>query len=159
MAAETTLGNTFLCDKLPYTFMITDPESLVPELRQLRGVKDVEIVGFPSGKELWVVLGDPIDTDGLHRASASLGYAVLRSGSLASKLPRSLAEMIWDGTTHVVTKHPHGWKKLISTLGLRPAVKIARDLATGDTVYNINDSDGLAILREYLKVAFHREES
>jgi hypothetical protein len=159
MAAETTLGNPFLCDKLSHTFMITDPESLVPELRQLRGVKDVEIVGFPSGKELWVVLRDPIDTDGLHRASASLGYAVLRSGSLASKLPRSLAEMIWDGTTHIVTKHPHGWKKLISTLGMRPAVKIAKDLVTGDTFYNVNDSDGLAILREYLKAAFHREES
>jgi len=131
--------------------MITDPEYLVPELRRFRGVKDVEIVGFPSGKELWVVLRDPIDTDELHRASAGLGYVVVKSGSLPSKLPRSLAEMIWDGTTHVVTKHPHGWKKLLATLGLRPVVKIARDLATGDTVCHTNDSDGLAILREYLK--------
>jgi hypothetical protein len=131
--------------------MIIDPESLVPELRQLRGVKDVEIVGFPSRKELWVVLRDPVHTDELCKASASLGYAVVKSGSLASKLPRSLAEMIWDGTTHVVTKHPHGWKKLISTLGIRPVVKIARDLATGDTVFHVNDSDGLAILREYLE--------
>ena len=146
-----TPGNPFLWDTFPHTFMIIDPEYLVPELRRFRGVKDVEIVPFPSGKELWVVLRDPIDTDRLHRASASLGYAVVKSGSLPSKLPRSLAEMIWDGTTHVVTKHPHGWKKLISTLGSRPAVKIARDLATGDTVCHINDSDGLAILREYLK--------
>ena len=139
--------------------MITDPESLVPELRRLRGVKDVEIVGFPSRKELWVVLKDPIDSDSLQKASASLGYAVLRSGSLASKLPRSLAEMIWDGTTHIVTKHPHGWRKLISTLGLQPVVKITRDLATGDTVCDVNDNDGLAILREYLKATFHQEES
>jgi hypothetical protein len=131
--------------------MIADPESLAPELRLLRGVKDVEIVGFPSGKELWVVLRDPIDTDGLQRASSRLGYAVVKSGSLPSKLPRSLAEMIWDGVTHVVTRHPHGWKKLISTLGSRPVAEIARDLATGDTIYQINDSDGLAILREYLK--------
>jgi hypothetical protein len=131
--------------------MIIDPESLVPELRQLRGVKDVEIVGFPSRKELWVVLGDPVHTDELCKASTSHGYAVVKSGSLPSKLPRSLAEMIWDGTTHVVTKHPHGWKKLISTLGLRPVVKIARDLTTGDTVFHVNDSDGIAILREYLK--------
>lgn len=145
------LGNPFLWDRFPHTFMITDPESLVPELRRLRGVKDVEIVGFPSGKELWAVLSDPIDTDALRKVSASLGYAVVKSGSLPSKLPRSLAEMIWDGTTHIVTKHPHGWKKLISTLGSRPVVKIARDLVTGDTFYHINDSDGLAILREYLK--------
>jgi hypothetical protein len=131
--------------------MITDPESLVPELRELRGIKDVEIVTFSSRKELWVVLRNPIDTAALHRASASLGYTVLRSGSLASKLPRSLAEMIWDGTTHIVTKHPHGWKKLMSNLGMRPVVKITKDLVTGDIYFNVNDGDGLAILREYLK--------
>jgi hypothetical protein len=131
--------------------MIIDPESLVPELRQLHGVKDVEIVGFPLRKELWVILRAPVHTDELCRTSANLGYAVVKLGSLASKLPRSLAEMIWDGTTHVVTKHPHAWKKLISTLGSRPAAKVARDLATGDTVFHVNDSDGLAILREYLK--------
>lgn len=131
--------------------MIADPESVATELRRLPGVKDIDIVAFPSGKELWVILSDTINIDKLRTASASSGYKVVKSGWLPSKLPRSLAEMIWDGTTHVVTKHPHGWKKLISTLGSRPVVEIARDLATGDTVYHINDSDGLAILREYLK--------
>jgi hypothetical protein len=134
-----------------HAFMITDPEAFVSELRRLRGVKDVEIVEFQSGKELWVVLRDPIDIGALERISASFHYNVVKSGSLPSKLPRSLAEMIWDGTTHVVTRHPQGWKKLVSTLGLRPAAKIARDLATGDTVCQVNDGDGLAILREYLK--------
>jgi len=131
--------------------MIADPESVATELRRLPGVKDIDIVAFPWGKELWVILSDPINITKLRKASASSGHKVVKSGWLPSKLPRSLAEMIWDGTTHVVTKHPHGWKKLISTLGSRPVVEIARDLATGDTVYHINDSDGLAILREYLK--------
>jgi hypothetical protein len=134
-----------------HAFMITDPEAFVSELRRLRGVKDVEIVEFQSGKELWVVLRDPIDIVALERISAAFHYTVVKSGSLPSKLPRSLAEMIWDGTTHVITRHPHGWKRLVSTLRLRPAAKIVRDLATGDTIYHVNDGDGLQILREYLK--------
>ena len=131
--------------------MIADPESLASELRSLPGVKDVDIVQFPSGKELWIVLRDPINIDKLYKASASLGYAVAKSGSFASRLPRSLAEMVWDGVTHVITRHPHGWKKLRSTLGFAPVAKIAKDLATGDTVCQMNDSDGLKILQEYLR--------
>jgi hypothetical protein len=88
--------------------MITDPESLVPELRELRGIKDVEIVTFSSRKELWVVLRNPIDTAALQRASASLGYTVLRSGSLASKLPRSLAEM--KTPTRLEEAHIYSWR-------------------------------------------------
>ncbi len=145
------LGNAFLVDELSRRFMIVDPESLVPELRSLPGVKDVDVVQFPSGKELWVILRNPIDPDRLRKASGSLGYTVAKSGWLPSKLPRSLAEMIWDGVTYVITKHPHGWRRLRSTLGVAPVAKIAKDLATGDTAYHVNDSDGLAILRDYLK--------
>ncbi len=131
--------------------MILDPESLAAELRPLSGVKDVDVVRFSSGKELWVVLRDPVDIDRLLKASASLGYTVAKSGSFASRLPRSLAEMIWDGTTLVVTKHPHGWKRLKSSLGVDPVAKITKDLATEDVVYQINDTDGLKILQDYLK--------
>lgn len=130
--------------------MIADPESVVSELRWLPGVKDVDIVQFPSGKELWVVLRDPINLDKLHKASEALGYTLVKEGSLLSKLPRSLAEMVWDGSMYAITKHPHGWKRLKSSLGFGPVARIAKDLATRDTVYRINDSDGLKILQEYL---------
>ena len=145
------LGNPFVSDQLFRTGMIADPEPVASELRWLPGIKDVEIVQFPWGKELWVVLRDPIHIEKLRKASGELGYTVAKSGSLASKLPRSLAEMIWDGVTHVVTKHPHGWKRLRTAVGLAPVAKIAKDLATGDTVYQVNDSDGLKILQDYLK--------
>jgi len=131
--------------------MIVDPESLITELRSLSGVKDVDIVQFPSGKELWVVLKDPVNTDKLSEASKSWGYMAVKVGSLPSRLPRSLAEMVWDGVTHVVTRHPHRWRRLKSTLGVAPVAKIANDLATGDTVYQLNDSDGLKVLQDYLK--------
>ena len=131
--------------------MIANPESLVAELRAFPEVKDLDILELSSGKELWVVLRNPIDLDKLRKASGGLGYTVAKSGSLPSKLPRSLAEMLWDGVTYVITKHPRGWRKFRATLGVAPVAKIAKDLATGDTVYHVNDTDGLAILRDYLK--------
>ncbi len=131
--------------------MISNPESLLSELRLLPGVKDVDIVQFPSGKELWVVLRNPIDLDRLRKASGSLGYTVDRVGSLASKLPQSLAEMIWDGVMYVVAKEAHGWKRFGFTRSSMATAKIARDLVREDTIYHVNNDEGLAILRDYLK--------
>lgn len=125
--------------------MIGDPESAASALRSVSGIKDVDIVLFPSGKELWVVLRDPVNLDRLRNASESLGYIVARRGSWVSKLPRSLAEMIWDGVMYVVTKHTH----VPGSHGF--AARIMKDLATGDTVYDAVESDGLKILQEYLK--------
>jgi hypothetical protein len=125
--------------------MISDPEQVASALRPLSGVKDVDVVQFPSGRELWIVLRDPINLDRLRKISEGLGYIVARRDSLFSKLPRSLAEMIWDGVTYVITKHSHVPGKHES------AARIIRDLATGDTVYHTIDSDGLRILQEYLK--------
>jgi len=131
--------------------MIPDPETLVPTLRSTTGVKDVDIVQFSARKELWVMLERPIDDERLRKAAEDSGYKVARVGSFASRLPRSLAEMIWDGVTHVVTRHPHGWKRLWSALGTAPAAQVARNLATEETICRVNDSDGLKILQEYLK--------
>jgi hypothetical protein len=125
--------------------MIGDPESVASALRSLSGIKDVDIVLFPSGKELWVVLRDPINLDRLRKTSESLGYIVARRGSWVSKLPRSLAEMIWDGVMYVVTEHTH----VPGKQGF--AARIMKDLATGDTIYHTVESDGLKILQEYLK--------
>jgi hypothetical protein len=125
--------------------MIGDPESVAVALRSVSGVKDVDVVQFPSGKELWIVLKDPVNLDRLRKASERLGYVVARRGSWASMLPRSLAEMIWDGVLYVVTKHTR-------VLGKEECgARVMKDLATGDTIYHIVEADGLEILREYLR--------
>jgi hypothetical protein len=125
--------------------MIPDPEPVAIALRSAPGVKDVDVVQFPLGKELWVVLKDPINIDRLRRISESLGYMVARRSSLISKLPRSLAEMVWDGVTYVITRHTHvpGNQEC--------SARVMKDLATGDLIYHVMDADGLEILKEYLK--------
>ena len=128
--------------------MISDPEPVASELRSQPGIKHVDIVQFPTGKELWVVLREPVNLDRLRKSSESLGYIVARRDSLISKLPRSLAEMIWDGITYVITKHTHVPGKQ------EPAARLMKDLATGDMMYHINESDGLKILQDYLKSSF-----
>jgi hypothetical protein len=125
--------------------MIDDPEPVASALRSAPGVKDVDVVQFPSGKELWVVLKDPINIDRLQSISESLGYIVARRGSLISKLPRSLAEMVWDGVTYVITKHTHVPEEHENS------ARVMKDLATGDLIYHVIDADGLQILKEYLK--------
>ena len=131
--------------------MITDPESSVQELRSQPAVKHVDIPQFPSGKELWIVLRDPINLEKLEKASQSLGYAVVKVGSLPSKLPRSLAELIWDGVTYVVTKNQQPWWKPKFGPDSSSVAKIVRDLATGDTVYRADDDAGLKVLQDYLR--------
>jgi hypothetical protein len=130
-------------------FMTENPESAAAELRGHPGIKDVDVVQFPSRKELWVVLREPVNVGRLQRASADLGFTVATRGSFASKLPRSLAEMIWDGVTHEV--RGSGGRTRLGRGGSALVAKIAKDLATGDTVYHVNDNDGLKVLLEYLK--------
>jgi hypothetical protein len=124
--------------------MIPDPEPVAAALRFALGVKDVDIVQFPSGKELWVVLKDPVNIDRLRGISESLGYMVARQSLLISKLPRSLAEMVWDGVTYVIIRHTHipGNQEY--------SARVMKDLATGDVIYHVVDADGLEILKEYL---------
>jgi len=125
--------------------MISDPEPIATELRFVPGVKDVDIVQFPSGKELWVVLKDPVEADRLSRVSESLGCRVVKRGLLASMLPRSLAEMIWDGVTYAIIRRAHVPSEQASV------ARIMKNLVTGDTIYHSIDSDGLKILQEYLR--------
>lgn len=90
-------------------------------------------------------LWDPIDLDRLVGISSRFDYVVTRRGGWISKLPRSLAEMIWDGLMYVITRHTHVPGKHES------AARIMKDLATGNTIYHAIDNDGLTILQEYLK--------
>jgi hypothetical protein len=125
--------------------MINDPESIATAVRPMSGVKDVDVVQFPSEKELWIVLKDPVNLDRLRQASEHFGYVVARRGSWASMLPRSLAEMIWDGVMYVVARHTH-----VPGKG-ECAARVMKDLATGDTIYHIVEADGLEILKDYLR--------
>jgi hypothetical protein len=125
--------------------MIGDPEPEASVLRSAPGVKDVDVVQFPSRKELWVVLRNPINIDRLRRISENSGYIVARRGSLISRLPRSLAEMVWDGVTYVITKHTH------IPGNQRYAARLMKNLVTGEMIYHTIDSHGLKILQEYLR--------
>jgi hypothetical protein len=139
------IGKPFLSGGFFAALMISDPEPIASELRSVPGVKDVDIVQFPSGKELWVVLKDPVEIDRLGRISQSLGCKVARRGLLVSKLPRSLAEMIWDGSTMMIIKNAQASGKRTF------AARIMKNLVTGEMIYHTIDSDGLRILQEYLK--------
>jgi hypothetical protein len=125
--------------------MISDLESVGSAVRFLPGIKDIDIVKFPSGKQLWIVMGDPINLPRLRATSESFGYVVARRGMLVSKFPRGLAEMFWDGVIYVINKHTHVPGKSES------AARIMKDLVTGDVIYHPIDGDGLKILQEYLK--------
>ncbi len=56
--------------------MITDPGSIRAALRQLPGVRDVDVVELQSEKELRVVPTRPVNLNGLCKASESLGGIV-----------------------------------------------------------------------------------
>ena len=68
------VGNPFLLNGFLRTFMIGDPEPVASALRSQRGVKDVDVVQFPLGKELWIVLRNPLDLNRLRKTSEILGH-------------------------------------------------------------------------------------
>ena len=53
---------SFSSERLSRKFMISDPESVATALRPMSGVKDVDVVQFPSQKELWIILRDPVES-------------------------------------------------------------------------------------------------
>jgi hypothetical protein len=140
-----TIGKPFLFDGFLSALMISDPEPVAAMLRSVPGVKDVDIVQFPSGKELWVVLKNPVEIDRLQGISDGLGFKASKRGTLVSKLPRSLAEMIWDGVTLVIRKSEQASGKQAY------AARLMKNIVTGDMIYHAIDTEGLKILQEYLK--------
>jgi hypothetical protein len=76
--------------------------------------------------------------------------------SLPSKLPRPIAEILWDGISHVITKNISGWAKFTASFGLEPdgIAKIATDLHGPYQIYISTQEEGIQILYEYLGLKY-----
>jgi hypothetical protein len=81
---------------------------------------------------------------------------MVRFASLPSKLPRPIAEILWDGISHVITKNSSGWTKFTASLGLEPdgIAKIATDLHGPYQIYISTQEEGIQILYEYLGLKY-----
>jgi len=85
--------------------MIRDPEPVGSELRSLPGIKDVNVVQFPTKEEPWIVLREPVDLDRLRQE--------FREPWLR-ELPQRLSGVDTEGETRQIeaglTRHKIGHK-------------------------------------------------
>lgn len=133
--------------------MFADVEARIAELRGRPEVRRAELVRYPSGVQFWVVFRNAIDIDRLRKAAGKFGYTVVRFASLPSKLPRNLAEILWDGVCYVIVKEYTWFDKIKSFFGAEPEgiAKIAEDLHHPDQIYIARNEEGMQILLEYFK--------
>ncbi len=133
-----------------------DFERRLVELRFLEGIEKVEHVPYQTGDQFWVRFNRPLDFVKLEQTLEKHNYQLIRFGSLPSKLPRGLAEMLWDGVTHVIVNKITGWKKFTSSLGFEPEgiAKIAIDLHGPYQIFIATEEEGMQILYEYLGLKY-----
>ncbi len=136
--------------------MVGDLERRLVELRFIDGIEKVEHVPYPTGDQFWVRFNLPLDLERLEALVEKHGYQLFRFANLPSKLPRGLAEMLWDGVTHVITKKISGWAKFTSSFGFEPEgiAKIARDLHSQHQIFMATEEDGVQLLYEYLRLKY-----
>lgn len=136
--------------------MIGDLERRLIELRFLEGIEKVEHVPYQTGDQFWVRFSLPLDFGKLEGLVKKHSWQIVRFGGIPSKLPRGLAEMLWDGVTHVIVKKISGWSKFTSSLGFEPEgiAKIAVDLHGPYEIFIATDEEGVKILYEYLGLKY-----
>lgn len=136
--------------------MIGDLERRLVELRFLEGIEKVEHVPYQTGDQFWVRFNRPLDFDRLDEIVKKHSYLMVRFASILSKLPRGLAEMLWDGVTHIIVKEISGWSKFTSSLGFEPEgiAKIAIDLHGQYQIFMATNEDGVQVLYEYLGLKY-----
>jgi len=136
--------------------MVGDFQRRVAELRFLEGVEKVEHVPYTAGDEFWVRFNNRLDMNRLKGISDKHGYAIVKFGGLPSKLPRPLAEILWDGVSYVITRKGSGLAKFTSSLGLEPdgIAKIVSDAHGPYQIYITRQEDGVQILYEYLGLKY-----
>ncbi len=132
--------------------MIGDLSRRLTELRFLDGIQKVEHVPYSTGDEFWVRFSKPLDFKKISGIAAQHGCLVVRFANLPSKLPMRLAEMVWNGVTHVITKKISGWSRFTSSLGFEPdgIAKIASDLHGPYEIFIATQEEGIQLLYEYL---------
>jgi hypothetical protein len=136
--------------------MVGDLERRVNEIRYLDGVEKVEHVPYRTGDEFWVRFNRPLDLNKVNEAAKKYSYQMVRFASLPSKLPRGLAEILWDGVAYVIVRKITALAKLQCSLGFEPQgiAKIAYDLHGPYQIFMANDEDGMKVLYEYLGLRY-----
>lgn len=136
--------------------MVGDLERRVVELRFLDGVEKVEHVPYQTGDQFWVRFNKPLDLKRLQEVLKGHGYSMVSFAGIPSKLPRKLAEVLWDGVSLVIVKNVSGWTKFKASLGFEPEgiAKIATDLHGPYEIFMTTDEAGVQVLYEYLGVKY-----
>jgi hypothetical protein len=145
-----------LIENQDVTLMVEDFQRRVTELRFVEGIEKVEHVDYATGDEFWVRFNRPLDLKELRDIAGKHGAALVKFGGLPSKLPRPLAEILWDGVGHVITKKIGGWSKFTASLGFEPdgIAKIATDAHGPYQIFIATQEEGVQILYEYLGVEY-----
>jgi len=140
--------------------MVGDFQRRVSELRFVDGIEKVEHIAYPSGEEFWVRFNRRLDMKRLDEIAKKHGATVVKFGGLPSKLPRPLAEILWDGVSQVIVKNISGWEKLTASLGFEPAgiAKIAADAHGPYQIFIATQEEGVQILYEYLGLKYTAPE-
>jgi hypothetical protein len=136
--------------------MIADFQKRVLELRFVDGIEKVEHVPYPSDDEFWVRFNRPLDIKKLEEIARKHGATMVKFGGLPAKLPRHLAELLWDGVSYVIAKKITGWGKLTASLGFEPdgIAKIAVDAHGPYQIFIATQEEGVQILYEYLGLKY-----
>lgn len=135
--------------------MVDDFQRLV-DLRFVSGIEKVEHVPYPSGDEFWVRFNDHLDMKRIGEIAKKHGAKVVKFGGLPAKLPRALAELLWDGVRYVIAKNVSGWAEFTASLGFEPegVAKIAEDAHGPYEIFIATKEEGIQILYEYLGLKY-----
>lgn len=136
--------------------MVADLERRLVELRFLDGVEKVEHVPYQTGDQFWVRFNKPLDSERLQKVLKKHGYSMAKFANIPSKLPKKLAEVLWNGVTLVIAKNISGWSKFKASLGFEPEgiAKIATDLHGPYQIFITTDEAGIQVLYEYLELKY-----
>lgn len=136
--------------------MVDDLQRRLVELRFVDGIEKVEHVPYSTGDQFWVRFNSKLDFGKFEDISKKHGYVMVSFASLPAKLPRPIAEILWNGISHVITKNISGWTKFTANFGFEPEgiAKIATDLHGPYEIFITTQEEGVQILYEYLGLKY-----
>jgi hypothetical protein len=136
--------------------MVEDLQRRVGELRFVGGIEKVEHVPYPGEDQFWVRFNVKLDMKRLEEVVKKHGAIMMKFGGLPSKLPRKLAEVLWNGVSYVIAKKLSGWAKFTTSLGFEPdgIAEIVADAHGPYQIFIATQEEGVQILYEYLGLKY-----
>lgn len=136
--------------------MVAEFQRRLGELRFVDGVEKVEHVPYLMGDEFWVRFNRPLDLKKLDETVKKHGAVMVKFGGLPSKLPRPIAELLWDGVSRLIVKKISGWARFTASLGFEPdgIAKIVTDAHGPYQIFITAQEEGVQILYEYLGLKY-----